>query len=443
MQYAVDSRQKEETAARARRPPVFYCLLPTAYCLLLLLSSGCGPSRAELAADRGVADYFVGDFAGAQRRLAPLAQQTDENYVLNNARLGSAALVEYNLPEAEAAFYRAYEVINSSGVNDAGRAFNAAVVAEKLKIWKGEPYERAMVNFYLGLVYYMRHDYPNARAAFENALFKLRDYGEAKNKDDEYRVVESDFALAYVMLAKCWQRLGDEDKARVNFDRAAQLRRYLAPLADPERNRRSNVLLVVDFGRPPRKLTNYDGAIVGLGPTPEQAGPIPPPTVVVDGRRIDLAGAGRPPVDLLALAQERRWQDIDTIRAVKTTVGTALVGVGAYEGLRSRNQSNQLAGLAIAGAGLLLKASSQADVRQWEMLPRTTFLLPLELPPGPHDVTVDFPDVPGQRQSWRGLVAPPPGGPEATYYFRMLRYRTGPFVWPPAALVGPDGAGAG
>src|SRR5689334_19937134 len=181
------------------------CLLPTALCLLL---AGCAPSRAEVAADRAVSDFFVGDYLTAQRRLAPLAQKTDENYVLNNLRLGSAALADYNLDEAEAAFTRAYEVINSTGVNDPNRAFGAAVLNEKLKIWKGEPYERAMANFYLGLVYYMRHEYNNARAAFENALFKLRDYGEGKEKADEYRVVESNFALAYLMLGRCWQRLG-------------------------------------------------------------------------------------------------------------------------------------------------------------------------------------------------------------------------------------------
>jgi tetratricopeptide (TPR) repeat protein len=291
-----------------------------------------------------------------------------------------------------------------------------------------------MANFYLGLVYYMRHEYNNARAAFENSLFKLRDYGEGKEKADEYRMVESNFALAYLMLGRCWQRLGDEEKARTNFDRAVQLRPYLAPVADPERNRRSNLLLVVDFGHAPQKVTNYDGAIVGFAPTPREAGPIPPPLVLIDGRPANLAGAGRPPVDLLALAQDRRWQDIDTIRTIKTTVGTGLIGVGAYEGLRSRNRSNQLAGLAMVGAGLLLKASSQADVRQWEMLPRTTFLLPLEAPPGTHDVTVEFPNVPGLRQMWRNLIVPP-DGQEATYYFRMERYNSGPFTWPPPAMA--------
>src|SRR6185436_12119761 len=94
---------------------------------------------------------------------------------------GSAALADYNLREAEAAFLRAYEVINSVGVNNGGRTLGAVLVDEKIKVWRGEPFDRAMLNFYLGLVYYMQHDYDNARGAFENALFKLRDYGETKD----------------------------------------------------------------------------------------------------------------------------------------------------------------------------------------------------------------------------------------------------------------------
>src|SRR5205085_6419867 len=91
-------------------------------------------------------------------------------------------------------------------------------------------------------------------------------------------------------------------------------------------------------------------------------------------------------------------------------------------------------------AGLLLKATSQADVRQWELLPRTTFVLPMRVPPGTHEVTVDFPDIGGSlRQTWRGIVAPTDG--EAAYYIRMNRGSQGPFDWPPPPLAQPQQAG--
>ena len=401
---------------------------------LLPLSSGCA-SKAERAAEDAVQAYFAGDPARAVQQLRPLARKPDQNFVLNNARLGSAALIQYDLNEAENAFLRAYEVLNSFGVNNGGRSLGVILVDEKIRVWRGEPFERAMLNFYLGLVYYMRQDYGNARGAFENALFKLRDYADdADRKNADYNEVESNFALAAIMLGKCWQRLGRDDLAHAAFDRVTQIRSSLAPLADYDRNLKSNLLLVVDFGYGPRKVTDFDGAIAGFAPQPQQEGLIPPPQVSVDGENVDVTGVNEPPIDLLALAQDRRWQSIDTIRTIKSVVGTGLIWGGAYEA--TRHHGNDGTALALIAAGLLMKVTSQADVRQWEMLPRTVFLLPLEVSPGKHDVTVDFPNAPGLKQTWRGLDVPAQG--EATYYFRMQRWNTGPFDWPPPAVAQAD-----
>lgn len=406
--------------------------------VMTFLLPGCAASREQQQAARAVDDYYIGDYAAAQSRLRPLAQKTDENFVLNNVRLGSAALVDYKLDDAEAAFLRAYEVINSVGVNDGGRSLGAVLVDEKIRVWKGEPFERAMVNFYLGLIYYMRQDYGNARGAFENALFKLRDYGE-EGKTDQYRAVETDYALGYLMLAKSFQRLGRDDLAKANFDRAVQLRPNLRELADYQRNEESNLLLVVDFGYGPKKVTDFDGSIVGFGPTPAEEGPIPVPRVQIDGRFAYLDNLNQPSVDLLSLAQDRRWQSIDTIRTVKSALGTGMIVGGAGYGVYSANRHGRLRSedalisAALIGSGLLLKATSQADIRQWEMLPRTVFVLPLRVPPGEHDVTVEFPQIPGVYQTWRRLQVPAKG--EATYYFRMQRWNNGPFTWPPPTMA--------
>ena len=397
--------------------------------------AGCGPTHQEILARHGVEAYFAGDFRQAVNRLRPLAATTDENFVLNNCRLGSAALAGYDLDEAEGAFLKAYEVINSVGVNQGGRSVGAVLVDEKLKIWRGEPYERAMANFYLGLVYYMRHDYNNARAAFENALFKLRDYDAKSDGKPDARQSESNFALATVMLGRSWQRLGRDDQARAAFARAVELHRYLGPLVDEAMNAESNVLLVVEFGRGPRVITTFDGSVTALGPTPAQEGPVPEPMVRVDGHAMPLGGIVRPPVDLLALAQDRRWQSIDTIRAVKSGLGTGLIAAGAIDAATDERGRRGGMDLALIGAGLLLKATSQADTRQWEMLPRTVFLIPMKLPPGKHDITVRFPSLPNLSQAWRDLVVPEQG--EATYYFHLQPYNPGPFFWPPPPLMPP------
>ncbi len=182
---------------------------------------------------------------------------------------------------------------------------------------------------------------------------------------------------------------------------------------------------MVDFGHGPQKEKTFDGAVVGLAPTPRQAGPIPLPRVHVDGKYYELGGLDRAPVDLLALAQERQWQSIDTIRAVKSAVGTGLIAGGAYEGLRRKHDYGAAA--ALIGAGLLLKATSQADVRVWETLPRTSFILPLRLKPGTHDITISFPQE-NYTQSWRNVIVPEQG--EVTQYIRMTRMTNGEYEFP-------------
>ncbi|MEA2736232.1 MAG: hypothetical protein QOE14_2683 [Humisphaera sp.] len=411
--------------------------------LLALMVVGCAAHKNAALIERAVSDYYAGDYAAAQKKITPLAEKTDENFVINNLRLGSILMPTYELDEAEAAFLRAWEVINSTGVNAGGRTLGAVMVDEKIKVWKGEPFERAMASFYLGTIYYMRQDYGNARGAFENALFKLHDVKQ--DKDTSVEDVDSNFALASLMLAKSFQRLGREDLAKANFDYVVKNHPHLAPLADYEWNDKSNLLLVVDFGYGPRKVTDFDGAIVGFGPTPAEEGPVPLPRVTIDGRVVDVSSLAIPPVDLLAMAQDRKWQSIDTIRTVKSALGTGLIIGGALTGMDAANnrygarqRDNLIVAGALIGTGLLLKATSQADIRQWEMLPRTTYVIPLKVEPGTHEVTVDFPSQHGTSQTWRNLAAPARG--EATYYIRMQRWSSGPFNWPPPAIAHQNGA---
>src|SRR5277367_1064112 len=159
------------------------------------LFAGC-VSQDQYDSRQAVADYMDGNYPAAKQLLQPLSKKTNEDFVLNNVRLGSTDLAMYDLPGSQSAFLNAYEVLNSFGVNNGGRSLGAVLVDEKIKIWRGEPFERAMANFYLGLIYYMQHDYNNARAAFENALFKLKDYDDKKDKSkDQFKEADSNFVI--------------------------------------------------------------------------------------------------------------------------------------------------------------------------------------------------------------------------------------------------------
>ena len=151
--------------------------------------------RTHRATDE-TANHAVGAiiFAGLLRRrrasFGRSPEKTDENFVLNNLRLG-AQRCSYDFDDRRKRVPLAYEVINSFGVNNGGRTVGALLVDEKIKIWKGEPYERAMANFYLGLHLLPAAAIMRTCGAFENALFKLRDYGEDERNPNEGRLSRS------------------------------------------------------------------------------------------------------------------------------------------------------------------------------------------------------------------------------------------------------------
>jgi hypothetical protein len=279
------------------------------------------------------------------------------------------------------------------------------------------------------MLYYAQNDYNNARGAFENALFKLRDY---KSEDDKnYDEQESDFVVALLMLGRTWTMLGRTDEASRYFDRAVALRPNVGPLAGQLAEKSNNVLLYVEYGFGPRKVEDgMDGNALAFYPHPRQAGSIPMPRVTVNGREVSTRSINEPLYDTLVMALDRRWQKIDTIRKTKSYLGTGLLvgGAGAtIYGADQRDQGMALAGVGMMVAGALLKASSSADTRTWEMSPRTSFLIPLRLPPGEHDISIAFPT--GVYQTWRGMEVR--NDKETTYLFRMLRDTSGEYDFRP------------
>ena len=395
--------------------------------LLLALAAGtagpgCASGRRSREASQAVTAYFAGDLRRSIELLEPLAHVPDGNYVLNNLRLGQAALAAGDLRTAEAAYYRAYETLNAAGVNNGARTAATVLFNERVRIWLGEPYERAIANYQLGVVYYLQGDYGNARGAFENALFRLRRYADEEDADKGYTEQESTFAVAYVLLGRCWQRLGREDLAEQNFAKARDLDPSLGPLADPALHARTNVLLIVEWGTAPEKVAEGSALHFATAPTTL----LPQPRVSVDGRLAAAASdAAVPTTDTHVMALQRRWQTVDTFRAVREVVGAGSMIGGVIvldQGLRRDNEEAALAGIGLIALGALLNASSAPDTRQWEMAPRTIYLIPLELPPGTHEIEVALPDPRGwgdMVQRFRNVPVAPDGR-ETALYARML-----------------------
>jgi tetratricopeptide (TPR) repeat protein len=338
--------------------------------------------------------YYAGEYPQAELAMRGPASKKNESFVLNNCRLGSCAIAAQDYPTAEDAFMQAYTIMSTVNTNDGGRALAASLIAENVKVWKGEPFERAMAHYYLGIVNLHKGDYDNARAAFQNSLFKLRDYATKNDKGPDatrYQEYESQFALGYFGLGLCNLRMHEPELAKAAFDKAVQYQPGLQQLVTTTLQPATNVFLFIDYGQGPREGPKgwYNEESV-FGPSPAEAGPIPSIYVSVDGNQLAMQAANAT-CDTLAMAQDRHWQDIDTIRKTKAVIGTGLMaggaGAAAY-GADNRNGTVALAGLGAVAVGALLAASSQADIRYWEMLPRTVYVIPATLPAGQHNLIV-------------------------------------------------------
>ncbi len=351
-------------------------------------------SETSIRVRNAVTDYYTGEYGPAAQELEPLIHKPNKNYVLNNCRYGSCALAAGQLDNAEQAFLRAYRVMDSVNTNTGSRVLGAVVVYEGVKVWKGQPFERAMAHYYLGLIFLIKGDYENARAAFANSLFKLRKYANPNVKlppGQQYARADSNFVLGYFGLGVCYMKLGDPKLAAANFERAEQLDPYISSVVKKMYEPGINALIFVDWGLGPRRrAAGWYGEQSVFTPTPWQAGPIPPIFAWDNGRPIrNIAESDM--VDTLALAQDKRWLTMDTIREAKAVIGTGMMLGGAAaadNGAYNNNGTEALIGLGVAGVGALLAASSHADTRYWEMLPRTVYVIPAKLPPGESAVRV-------------------------------------------------------
>ncbi len=368
-----------------------FCVALLALSFLATLPACTGNSQRVTQA---VSFYYAGQYAQSQQELAPLIKKPNRNYVLNNCRYGSAALAAGNIPQAEHAFLNAYNVINSVNTNTGSRVIGAVVLYDGVKVWKGQPFERAMAHYYLGLTFLMRQDYENARAAFQNSLFRLRAYSKnsAGNSSDKDRV-DSNFVLGYFGLGLCYLKTNRPQLAAAAFQHAQQLDPAIARVVQKLYQPATNTLIFVDYGYGPRRRNRgWYGEQTVFTPTPYQAGPVPMAQAWKNGQPIQGIAQSNM-VDTLALAQDKRWLTMDTIRETKAVVGTGLMAGGllvANNGVNQNSAGTALAGLGVAALGAALAASSHADVRYWEMLPRAVYVIPTALPPGSNTLRVSI-----------------------------------------------------
>ncbi len=210
----------------------------------------------------------AGEYGQAREALSGRLDEnrTSRGFLYERMMLGLVCLADGLPAAAEPTFDEIYETLRTQGIN-ADKTVASVVLNERIKFWKGEPFEQALLFVYVAIQKAMMNEWDNARAAAANSLFLLKDFGSdpsglsktteqiardavaheqdpspkkpRKTKkqgnqgedylDEGYEAAETTFVLGYLMSGVANAVLGREgDPDRVKeadeqFDKAAQI----------------------------------------------------------------------------------------------------------------------------------------------------------------------------------------------------------------------------
>jgi len=141
----------------------------------------------------------VADFARERLQTGPV-----ENRALVLDVLAQCELMQGDTEAAWRDFFAAARIMGNWQVSG-GEEVAAIVGSEGSKTYKGDPYEKAMNAFYLGMCFLWRGEPDNARAAFKKGIL-----ADAESSDEKY---QADFTLLFWLAGRMSRLMGLSQEA--------------------------------------------------------------------------------------------------------------------------------------------------------------------------------------------------------------------------------------
>jgi hypothetical protein len=416
-----------------------------AACLL----AGCSSPPAYIEADPF---YFGNRPQDVSTAYASAEMDDSVNALIGIDKLLSAAILAGDWTEAERLATIASARVNIFLGNQKGERDALSFMGrEKSKPFKGEPHERAMVDFYLGLLRYRRGEFEGALNGFLSAMDKVRgtyqlpvEKSKARKgaENEETFLFENRYATFAFFAALCFSRVDEPAEAARHLAMAQETRPEMAGLFEAGLDPENNVIAVIEVGRAPAK--------VGTGPRKEiltyrrgttgqvqevLVGDSPLGFGMTEDLYVQATNLGGRSVDELNKVKARRQEALQAAGYVTAMAG----GILAMAGDAHKNKNLQYAGLAVLAVGIgtiifsEMAIDPSADVRAWSTLPGAIYIAVGRAPPGDHDVVVRARGGSGddESQHWTGV---PIAERDNLLWFRLLPNRKGgPYQAGPAA----------
>lgn len=311
---------------------------------------------------------------------AYIASGPKKDRVLWEYRTGLAAMHRSDFTLAREMFEDAILSLGAMMTPDSeSRKSRSYFHEEAKKTFYGEPYERVMAWYYRGILYWMAGEPDNARACFRSAQFQ-----DSDAENNEFR---SDYVILDYLEGYVTHILGGDGSDALKRAEA------LAKVKLPPYSREANVVLFIDLGKGPQKYAAGEyGEQLRFRPGNS---PVKSAHLKFSGQELKIA----PTDDLYFQATTRGGRVMDHVLGNKAvfkkttdTVGTAAIIAGSA---MTWNEDTRDAGWAILAAGVVSKMFAaatrpDADTRTWQNLPQYLSFAMLQLPPGEHELTIEF-----------------------------------------------------
>ncbi|MDA7936433.1 hypothetical protein N9B90_00670 [bacterium] len=359
--------------------------------LAAIPAAGCSIAQPAVP----VSSFLAGDY----RAVTAFAEQEELDGAVENRALllnvqGQCELAMGDPAGALKSFQLAARIMGTWATS--GSEVTAAIVgSESSKTYKGDSYEKAMNAFYLAYCYLIKGEPDNARAALKQGIL-----ADTEVADEKF---QADNALLFWMAGRMSNLYGgsgaDEyfEEARVANDfavaHAARGQANNSLLAEPSKG---NLVILLPIGLGPEKFA--DGRQEELARFRPQGHPAASARVLLGeqdlGRPFVLSDVNYQAATLGGLAMEGIRKGKAVFKTSTAIAGEVLVTNGLRKRNRRGNSDSADAQLIAGGALLVVSAltAAAADVRYWPTLPSTVQVLTAEVPPGDHDLTVDFLD---------------------------------------------------
>ena len=338
----------------------------------IFVIAGCASSPGY--DEKALADYLQDKPSELRGVFGKVVIEGEHNHVLNRLRAGLAAMDAGRDDLAAEAFDEALLTIETiyGGDEKAAKA-RGLFSAEDRKVFRGEPYERAMAYYYRGILYLKEGDYENARASFKSGILQ-----DTLAEQEQYR---QDFALLEYLEGWASQCNGDMDLAREAY---ALAKSHDRGLVVPDAG--DNLLVLAGLGHAPVKYSEGEHNELLKIKASDKGGP--------NSASIRLNGRTKPLVNsesVLRQAVTRGGREFDSILEGQANFKEGMEGA-AQVGMAASVAATSLANTQLAtgdfdaaqvssgiGAALGLfsiiadvtasQTKPAADTRQWDNLP--------------------------------------------------------------------------